>query len=67
MSQYLVPNIQRLQQAGKMVDLPEKYIIQYLFSTVIGYLGKRILGMPVDIKSEIQYATAFLTNGLRNS
>lgn len=64
MTQYLVPNIQRLQQAGKMVNLPENYIIQYLFSSVFGYLGKRILGIPVNLESEIEYTTAFLTNGL---
>ncbi|GAA2975485.1 TetR/AcrR family transcriptional regulator [Lentilactobacillus parakefiri] len=64
MGQYLVPNIKRLQAAGKMVDLPEKYIIQYLFSTVVGYMGKRVLGIPVNIEDEIQQTTAFLTNGL---
>ncbi|MDM7517481.1 TetR/AcrR family transcriptional regulator [Lentilactobacillus sp. TOM.63] len=64
MSTNVVPNIKRLQKAGKMVDLPEDYIIQFLFTAILGYFGKRLLNMPVNVTDEIKHITAFLTNGL---
>lgn len=64
MATNVVPNIKRLQQDGKMIEMPENYIIQFLFTSILGYLGKRILNMPVTIDDEINFISAFLTNGL---
>ncbi|AFR99132.1 TetR/AcrR family transcriptional regulator [Lentilactobacillus buchneri] len=63
-SSNVIPNIKHLQKTGKMARFPERYVIQFLFSSVIGYFGKRILGIPVNIEDEIKYMTVFLTNGL---
>lgn len=64
MSTNVVPNIKRLQHDGKMIDMPANYIIQFLFTSVLGYLGKRVLNIPVTITEEINFISAFLTNGL---
>lgn len=57
----------RLKAMGELVDWPNTMILQLLFSTLGGYLVKRVLyteTAPTDDETMIRYLSDFLVNGL---
>lgn len=66
LAEFIFPVFTKFKNEGKMVNLPNDMIFQFVLSTMAGYLGRMLLDTQApDLETEITVVTDFLQKGLR--